>query len=184
MSGLQTGFRVPPQRLEDIRRLAWNARKAFGLPHGKIDLERFIERLIEHGITPDVFDGADAPVGHNIEACWVPETATLYIRDTVYADACRGGTRAMFTICHELGHIFLAHRRTINREMPGVAIPVYANSEWQANAFAAEFSMPLPLMNHFDLWTPHSLASALGVSLQAAEIRIQKLAEEVARQKK
>jgi hypothetical protein len=177
MTGLQTGFRVAPQSTLKIRQIALNTRAALGLPEGRIQLDRLLERLHGYGIVPDVFDSASAPVGQGIEACWVPESQTLYIRDSVYADACRGGTRATFTLSHELGHIVLAHKRTTNREVPGVAMPPYENSEWQANTFGAEFSMPLPAIMQRNLWTPTALAGYCGVSVQAAEIRIQKLRE-------
>jgi Zn-dependent peptidase ImmA (M78 family) len=182
MSALQMGFRVPGQSIPAIRKIAWNARQALGLADGRIDLAPFLERLIDYGIVLDVFDTMADPVGDGIEACWVANTRTLYLRDTVYADACRGGNRATFTICHELGHILLAHQRTTNRERPG-PIPIYANSEWQANTFAAEFAMPLPLMNRRALWTADVVSSFFGVSMKAASIRLQKLAEEASNKK-
>lgn len=184
MSGLHTGFRVAPQSTVSIRRMAWNARQAFAIGEGRIDLEHFLERMIDYGIVVDVFDSSDAPVGQAVEACWVPESRTLYIRDTVYANACRGGTRAVFTICHEIGHIILAHKRTINRERPGRQIPVYENSEWQADTFGAEFAMPLPVINQFRLDTPGAIARHFGVSRQAAEVRIEKLVREATTQKR
>ncbi|MFZ4289000.1 ImmA/IrrE family metallo-endopeptidase [Variovorax sp. HJSM1_2] len=175
MSGLQEGFRVAPQSTLKIRQIAWNTRQALGLPEGRIDVPKLLEGLHRYGIVVDVFDQASAPVGQGIEACWVPETSTLYIHEAVYADAVRGGPRATFTITHELGHILLAHRRTINREVPGGSYPKYENSEWQANTYAAEFSMPLVIIQRLNLWSARALAHHFGVSVQAAEIRLEKL---------
>lgn len=174
MDGLQTGFRVAPQSTEKIRQIALNTRQALELPDGRLDLPKFLERLHTFGIVVDIFDAESAPVDQSIEACWVPEQATLYLRDFVYADACKGGTRATFTISHELGHIVLAHKRTINREH-AAAIPIFQNSEWQANAFASEFAMPLPSIQELGLFTPQQISKYFGVSLQAAEIRLEKL---------
>lgn len=176
MSGLQDGFCVPPQSTQKIRQIASNTREALQLPDGKIDIPRLLERLHQFGIVVDVFDKESAPVGQGVEACWVPETSTMYIHEAVYADAVRGGTRATFTVTHELGHILLAHRRTINR-MHEVEHPPFQNSEWQANTFAAEFSMPLKIITRLNLWSAPALAAHFGVSLQAAEIRIRKLRE-------
>lgn len=174
MDGLQTGFRVAPQSTEKIRQVALNTRQALELPDGRINLPQFLERLHIFGIVVDVFDAESAPVDQSIEACWVPEQATLYLRDHVYADACKGGTRATFTISHELGHIVLAHKRTINREH-ATSIPVFQNSEWQANTFASEFSMPITSIQSLGLTTPQKVANFFGVSLQAAAIRLEKL---------
>jgi len=181
MSGLQDGFCVAPQSTQKIRQIASNTRQALQLPDGRIDIPRLLERFHEFGIVVDVFDKENAPVGQGVEACWVPEMSTLYIHEAVYADAVRGGTRATFTVTHELGHILLAHRRTINR-MHDVRHQLFQNSEWQANTFAAEFSMPLEMIVRLNLWNPSDLAAHCGVSLQAAEIRIRKLKEP--RQKK
>lgn len=185
MSGLKAGFRVAPRSVDVIRALAWNVRQSFGLPDGRINLEQLLEDMHRVGVVVDVLDSSDAPVGHDVEACWIPEDGgTLFIRDTVYADACRGGPRAMFTIGHELGHIALGHRRTINfAESRGLRYPVYENSEWQANTFAAEFLIPLPILNAAGLQTVDEIAAHFGVSRQAAEVRLQKLAQEAASRK-
>lgn len=182
MTGLQTGFRVPPQTTSKIRQLAINTRAALDLPDGRIDLPRLLERLHEFGIVVDVFEAHSAPVGQGIEACWVPESRTLYIHEAVYSDAVNFGKRATFTIAHELGHIMLAHRRTLNRESFG-RVEVYENSEWQANTFAAEFSMPTTLIQKYGLSTPNKLAEHFGVSLHAAEVRLNKLREGARRKK-
>lgn len=174
MSGLQDGFRVAGQSTPRIRQIALNTREALDMGDGRMPLGRLLERFHTFGITLDVFDASSAPVGHNVEACWVPESTTLYVRDHVYTDACRGGTRATFTISHELGHMMLGHRRTQNRQRPG-PIPPYENSEWQANTFASEFSMPLPVIVKRHLWTPGAIADHFGVSIKAAEVRIEKL---------
>lgn len=109
-----------------------------------------------------------------MEACWIPEERTLYIRDSVFDQMCRGGQRAVFTVGHELGHAVLAHRRTYNRQS-AATLPIYCNSEWQANCFAAEFTMPLAQIIAYLLSTAASIATQFGVSLAAATVRLQDL---------
>lgn len=174
MAGLQTGFRVPPQSTAAIRKLAENTRAALGLPEGRIDTIKLLESLHCYGIVLDVFDAQSAPVGQGVEACWVPESRTLYMHEQVYADAANGGARALFTVSHELGHIMLAHRRTLNREATG-STEIFENSEWQANTFAAEFSMPVSQIQKHDLNTTTRLAAFFGVSRHAARVRLNKL---------
>lgn len=175
MTDLQTGFRVAPQTKKAIRQIAANARSALGLPAGRVNWAAFLEKLHSYGIVVDIFEASSAPVGQGIEACWIPESNTLYIQDAVYADAVRGGARATFTIAHELGHILLAHRRTINRVQESSPMAIWENSEWQANTFAAEFAMPLTTIRSIPLCTATQIASYFGVSLQAAEVRLRKL---------
>ena len=175
MTNLQTGFRVPSQTKKTIRRIATNARAALGLPAGRVNWAAFLEELHSYGIVVDIFEASSAPVAQGIEACWVPESNTLYIQDAVYADAVRGGTRATFTIAHELGHVLLAHRRTINRVQETSSVAIWENSEWQANTFAAEFAMPLATIKNRSLLTVRQIADYFGVSQQAAEVRLRKL---------
>jgi hypothetical protein len=174
MVEITTGFRVPAQSTMRIQQIALNTRQTLALPDGRINLTQVLENLYPIGIILDVVDTENTPVGQSIEACWVPEQATMYIRDHVYEDACKGGTRATFTIAHEIGHIVLAHKRTTNRDT-SKQFPIFENSEWQANTFAAEFSMPITSITKERLDTPQKIANFFGVSLQAAEIRLKKI---------
>ena len=175
--GMKEGIEVPPLRRIDIRAAAVRARTVLRAGEGRIDAEHLLERLYEYGITVDVFDSAEAPVAANVEACFVPETSTLHIRDTAYSQMCSGHARGIFTFGHELGHIILAHRKTLNRTVatPAGGVPAFSNSEWQADTFSAEFTMPLDVINSLKLFTPESIASHFGVSLKASEIRLYNL---------
>lgn len=175
--GMKEGIEVPPLRRIDIRAAAVRARAVLGAGQGRIDAEHLLEKLFEFGITVDIFDSTEAPVAANIEACFVPETSTLHVRDTAYAQMCSGHARGIFTFGHELGHIILAHRKTMNRvaPMPSGWLPAFSNSEWQADTFAAEFTMPLDIINTLQLFKPDAIANQFGVSLKAAEIRLYNL---------
>lgn len=172
MSSLHSGFRVPPLKKTTITAIAQNARAAMNIPPGPLDAERFLEGLVEYGIVFDVFDRESALVPPEVEACWVPGNKTLYIRDSVYAAICRGEPRGRFTVAHEVGHMLLAHQPTMNREAPGHEIPIYANSEWQANTFASEFLMPEAQMRARNLRKAAAVANHFRVSMAAAEIRV------------
>lgn len=129
---MHEGFPVAPSSRVKIRAHAVHARKVLGLPPGRLDMPRLLDNLTNYSIDYDVFDRHAAPVPKEVEACYVPEERTLYIRDTVYEQMCSGGQRSVFTLGHELGHAVLAHRRTLNRQMAS-SVPTYCNSEWQAN---------------------------------------------------
>lgn len=173
---LHEGFPVAPSSRLKIRAAAQHARKVLGLPTGRINIARMLDDLTRFGIYYDVFDRASAPVPPEVEACYVPEDRTLYIRDTVYDEMVRGGMRAVFTLGHEMGHAVLAHRRTLNRQSIA-SVPVYSQSEWQANRFSAEFTMPLDEILRFGLLTIDKIADFFGVSPAAASVRLSDLEE-------
>jgi hypothetical protein len=171
---LHEGFPVAAASRRHIRDVAIHARSVLGLPEGRINIPRLLDDLTQRGLYYDVFDRHSAPVPSAVEACYIPEDRTIYIRDSVFEQMCRGGQRAVFTLGHELGHALLAHRRTQNRQSVA-AFPVYCNSEWQANCFSAEFTMPLEEIRKHNLITAEGLARHSGVSPAAARIRLQDL---------
>lgn len=171
---LHDGFPVAPRSRIEIRGAAVNARRVLALPDGRIDIPAMLDKLsAEFSVHYDVFDHSSAPMPREVEACFVPEDMTIYIRDTVYAEMASGGQRAVFTIGHELGHAVLAHRRSFARASGPVK--VFANSEWQANTFAAEFTMPLDQIRSRALLTAQSMATFFGVSPRAATVRLDDL---------
>lgn len=173
---LHEGFPVAPSSRLKIRAAAQHARRVLDLPPGRIHIARMLDDLTRFGIYYDVFDRTSAPVPPEVEACYIPEDRTLYIRDTVYGEMVRGGMRAVFTFGHEMGHAVLAHRRTLNRQSID-SVPVYSQSEWQANCFSAEFTMPLDEILRFGLFTSEKIADFFGVSPAAAGVRLRNLEE-------
>jgi hypothetical protein len=169
---LHEGFPVAPRSRKAIRAAAQHARNVLKLPSGRLNILRMLDVLsAEYGIHYDVFDNDSAPVPKQVEACFVPEDMTIYIRDTVFQEMATGGQRAVFTIGHEMGHALLAHRRTYNRQASGT-LPAHSNSEWQANTFAAEFTMDLLDIKAKNLRTAQAVSDYFGVSPAAARIRI------------
>ncbi|MGJ7497186.1 ImmA/IrrE family metallo-endopeptidase [Variovorax sp. RT4R15] len=172
---LSQGFPVAPQSRAGIRSAAVHARKVLGLPHGRLNIPKLLDTLTNYTIYYDVFDRESAPVPIEVEACWVPEDRTIYIRDTVFREMVNGGQRAVFTIGHELGHAILGHSRTYNR-LSVANVPIYSNSEYQANLFGAEFTMPLEQIRRFGLQSAEEISRVFGVSIVAARVRISELA--------
>lgn len=167
------GFRVSARSIADIRDTATRARAALNF-RWPAHMGRFLEQLVSYSITLDVVDNTGV-LPHRVDACWVPESLTLYLTERVYKAACVGDPRAVFTVFHEMGHALLGHRRTLNREVPGLEIKTYEDSEWQANQFAAEFLMPLDEIVRYGLTTEVQLMNRFGVSMDAARIRLSRL---------
>jgi hypothetical protein len=133
----------------------------------------FLEQLFRYGITYDVIENHEMPIG--VEACSLPERLLMQLSEHTYNAACRDEPRARFTCIHELGHIVLAHARTLNRETPGRNIQAFEDSEWQANTFAAEFLMPLHLIQAAGMKSAAEIMLEFHASEPAAEVRIKKL---------
>jgi Zn-dependent peptidase ImmA (M78 family) len=90
-------------------------------------------------------------------------------------------TRQRFTLAHEIAH-FIKHRKQleagniVDNAMYRSLLP--EPMEWEANRYAAQLLMPLSAMQK--VWregyrTPADFAVRMGVSEQAAEIRLQQL---------
>lgn len=167
------GFKVSPRSSAEIAKAAAGVRSLFGLTGPTFNAEAVLESLSNYGVTLDVVDDDDPDLPRGVEACWLPDTVTLVLRQSVYDGACSREPRALFTVAHELGHLALGHRRAFNRGTGQCR--VFEDSEWQANTFAGEFLMPLALIKKYGAYDTAKLASIFGVSTQAAETRLSKL---------
>lgn len=173
------GFRVAGRSVADIRLSADNVRQILEIGDAPqdIDIGLLLDHLsVKYSITYDVLEPEEMP-HPGIEACWDPESMTMHIRSDVFERACRNDPRARFTVMHELGHGLLAHRRTINRSGIERTPKVYEDSEWQANQFAAEFLMPLDVIQSLGLNTAFKIEAHFNVSFQAATLRVKRLTQ-------
>jgi len=168
------GHIVTPRSTANIRQVAANTREVLNLPDRPPPLDNFLESLSEFGITVDVLDDHDFPIP-GVEAMCVPETATIALKDSTYRLARRNDPRTRFTVFHELGHFILGHTKALGRGR--VEPKPFLDSEWQADQFAAEMTMPLPVIHAQGLNTPQRIAQFFGVSLPAATHRHNQVAK-------
>jgi Zn-dependent peptidase ImmA (M78 family)/transcriptional regulator with XRE-family HTH domain len=162
------GITVPRLSAQVIRGYAENVRDAFGCR----DLIEFpIIPLLEWAmptVDPDFIleikekdemgdDEGLVPVGGN----------TLTLRIDVYDGACRNVGRDRFTCCHEFAH-YLMHRKIRLARASAPDDPIYTDSEWQADEFAATLLMSPRHANRFGSAT--EMADACSVSRYAAEV--------------
>jgi IrrE N-terminal-like domain len=174
-NGPHRGFRVKPQSIESITGVANQFRVLFGLNETtQFKPEKILESLSKYSVTLDIVGDGDPDLPFGVEACWIPDTVTLTVRESVYLAACRCEPRALFTIAHEFGHLALGHKRTFNRTTHD-RCEIFEDSEWQANTFAAEFLMPVALIKKYQAFTAEAIAALFGVSMPAAETRLSKL---------
>jgi len=165
------GYRVNPLSIESIRDCALLCRQALGLGDDKIDGTKLIDILSAHDITVDIVE--DDQVKPSEEALCIPDERLILLPEKTFASLAAGNPRALFTLAHELGHLFLHQRVVLARGDQTHAI--FEDSEWQADCFAAEFLMPLDAIKQRNLKSAPALMRTFGVSQQAAENRLSSL---------
>ncbi|MDQ2077484.1 ImmA/IrrE family metallo-endopeptidase [Marinimicrobium sp. ABcell2] len=172
------GHRVRPLSVEKIRAIASQMRELLsvvGAPiNGAIDVvevtDLYLPKLMDDfrlDIVPDGSMGSD-------HARTYPDKNLIQVQESVYEGACRGQGRDRFTLAHELGHLRL-HRgvTAYARAAASSNHKPYEDSEWQADAFAAELLMPYKEV--LQCSSAMAVAYLYGVSSKAAEVRFKKV---------
>lgn len=170
------GYEVAPLSIMAIRSEADRVRKVLRIENDPApNLCAFLEGLVNFGITVDVRDDAHKELGA-VEALTVPEQLLIVLTEATYAKAIQNDSRTRFTIFHELGHLVLSHSKTLHRSGPENVKP-FQDSEWQADQFAAEITMPIELIKRHQLNSAIAIQELFEVSAGAAETRYSKLRE-------
>jgi hypothetical protein len=126
--------------------------------------------------------GLEAQAHFSIEE----EAIVVALTPATYEDLCLGTGRAVFTVCHEIGHAVLHATELVDRRLAavdGTALhrgtvkghPHFKDTEWQANGFAAAMLMPatgLVKLEQAGRLEARTLAAVYLVSLQAADLRL------------
>jgi hypothetical protein len=164
---MNRGYRVPAKSRQVVREAATHFRNALGLAEKPwlpiIDVYEWLLPKVWEDFYFEVLPKTEMGNEHAIA---YPGQARIAIREDIYARACDNEGRDRFTLCHELGHIVLQHARSFEKSPVPVSWKVYEDSEWQADAFAAELLMPLEHV--INCATPGELALRCGVSVDAA----------------
>ena len=164
------GAKVLPTSRAAIRGMTDAMRGEFGETVPYVEVASFIEHKLFKK-----YEIVLAPKGREVlgdlEGRSYPDRRRIELRDDVYELLVAGQARARFTAIHEVGHVFL-HQGVALRFTEGPSDHDYhEDSEWQADAFAAEFLMPLYMIKALKLQNAAALAKTFGVSMGAAIIR-------------
>ncbi|MFP3559259.1 ImmA/IrrE family metallo-endopeptidase [Paraburkholderia sp. SIMBA_049] len=99
----------------------------------RLNLAQFFESLSRRSICIDPIEDSEWLLF--TDAICSPETFTILLPESTYVKACQGDETAISTICHEIGHLVLAHKAVLHNEKS--AMPSEGeDAEWQADAFA------------------------------------------------
>ena len=140
-------------------------RRAMGFLTSLLSKERFLDYLsgklsiadiLEidfikvYGYNVEYVSDSEMDAKHDAEVS-IPDR-TIYLRDSAMRNVDKGG-RVLFSIGHELGHVFLhsdiilSGRAARNKSKQN--LHVFDSGEWQAEAFGSALVMPYPVV--FDL---------------------------------
>lgn len=166
----QEGFCVSPKSREEICSYAEGVRQLFFPGEQKaLDIVRLVEQELpcayedfHYDIVPD----GELP---DREAEFVPVEYCIRIRESIYTRACDHDGHCRFTLAHELGHFFM-HRKqylAFARSAADGFVPLYRNSEWQADTFARSLLAPARLAQGM---SEKGIAKAFEVSRSVARI--------------
>src|SRR5262245_35382510 len=136
---MNRGYRVPPKSRKVLRGEASHFRSALGFADKAwfpiIDVYEFLLPKLWEEFHFEILTKEEMGKEHAIA---YPGEARIEIREDIYARACKHEGRDRYTLCHELGHIVLQHSRSFLESSSPPSWKTYEDSEWQADAFAAE----------------------------------------------
>lgn len=101
-----------------------------------------------------------------------PDKKLIQIREDVYVGACCGNGRDRFTMAHELGHLFLHQEVRFSRSSKDFQMPIYTDSEWQADTFASGFLVDSKYLPR--CYSVREVSDMFGISISAAKCRFNK----------
>lgn len=111
-------------------------------------------------------------MGQDLARVHLPERL-LEVRDDVYERAYNGNGSDRFTLAHELGHYLMHSEVRLARSSDRQIRFDFADAEEEADAFAAELLMPLPILKQ--LRRLSDVTAVFGVSQSDAHAHIRKL---------
>jgi hypothetical protein len=171
-------------------RLAMGYDLSSALPGGVWVLERLTDHppiFVGGREIPVVWEAKPTPHGVEADTRFDPEFDQFVVRVDVRTYECLergyGGPRPRFAVCHELGHVHLHTNELVRMAaMPeqkvallratARTLPVYQNTEWQAEAFGAALLMPAVGIEAMEARSAVALMRRWGVSSSAAEARL------------
>lgn len=170
-------YKCPPLSRGRIRRYAMLIREQLKLNDTLyFPVEKFLEVLF--GLIGDedfdfilVSDDEWTQPDH-VHAFYEPAANCIYIKESVYENACDGSGRDRMTIVHECAHVLLLkHNQLKLTRSFEENIPTYCDPEWQAKCLAGELMIPCNLVTGM---TIAEVSKKCGVSYVAAKYQLSK----------
>lgn len=144
MNHYADGVEVPPCSIVKLRGVATQIRKSLNLSDdAPFPIAYFIEYVLPKLYNNFALEVLPERILGEKHGETFPNKHLMRLREDVYIGLCEGNGQHRFTGAHECAHLIyheeiplaLARRSAKN-------LPVYRNSEWQADTLAAELLMP------------------------------------------
>ena len=161
---------VTPRSMKDIRRIVNVIKKRCGF----YDYLLFPVMFFWEQIIPKIFQdyrflyveddelkGFEAYTDHNLRL--------VKVKVSVYEKALNGSPKDLFTIAHEIGHLFMHDGEAMIFARTSERFPAYKSAEWQANYFAAEMLMGSHLIVDMSI---HEIMKECNVCEKSARIQL------------
>lgn len=162
---------------------ACNFLEAYNIDSYPVNLVELIDKS-PYALVPysEIMEQFNCSLDFVIKTLKSDEGRTVYcdgIYSIAYNDVTKSSNRILFTLAHELGHIFLNHMIDFSiTEMPKNSTEhnmkryQYKLLEREANAFARNILVPIPLYYYYTAKDAYSLQARFGISYDAAVARI------------
>tara|TARA_R110000796_G_scaffold13382_5_gene43216 strand:+ start:8505 stop:8966 length:462 start_codon:yes stop_codon:yes gene_type:complete len=95
-----------------------------------------------------------------------PDEQIITIRESVYNAAAEGDREALFTLAHELGHLFMHADQPRSFARGSNSYSLESDCEWQADKFASEFLVDKRLIDTD--WSIYKVQETFGVTWKIA----------------
>ena len=164
------GFIVPGMSRGEIRERTDEIRSTLNIQTAAfpiVDVVEFVLPATWDTFLLEIVDVAEMNrrFGPDTHGMTYPDELHMIVREDVYLGACQHEALPRFSLAHELGHLLMHAGGGMARRV-AMTTPIYANSEWQADAFAGELLVSWRQISWDD--TPHSIARRFNVSYAAA----------------
>ena len=161
---------VAPRSMKNIREVVNIIKKRCGF----YDCLQFPVIFFWEQILPEIFDDyrflcVDDDELDGLEAYTDHNQKIVEIKTSVYLKALEGSYKDLFTIAHEIGHLFLHNEEAIIFARSFMRVPAYRSAEWQANYFAAELLMGSHLIVDMSI---EEISKECLVCVKSAEIQL------------
>jgi hypothetical protein len=175
--GVVVTGKTPRELYEEAQR-ARSALQLDGLFRLAIDMEWLLQNLVcpRYEIELDVHSDSE-PIVQGAHAGYDYQNRVLHIRSSVLRQTALEDPEAIFTVCHEIGHVVLHSNPLLYRSHYPEHIPKQlCDPEWQADVFAMEFAVDRSRLERYD--TPRSAANYFRVPLRQMQLHFQRLRSE------
>lgn len=164
---MESSYKAEPLSRYQIRIIAKKIRSLCGIADNQaFPVVKFMEFLLEPlGYTYHFCSKEELPHDY---AQTIPAEKLLQIREDVYERAVAGIPRDIFTIAHELGHVFLHDFDTVAFARSNEKVRTFENPEWQANTFAGELIAPADVLDGMSI---EEIAERFNCSFEVATIQ-------------